>query len=158
MLGAAEELAAAGFEVDAQQNRQMSSYVPVLEGLRDSGQLGTIGVAVVHLGTNGSFSDDTAARFFGALSSVPRVVVLTIRADRSWTVPNNDKIYNLPNQYPNVQVLDWGAQSNNVPWRLLLRRRHPPQAGGAELLHRARAAGRTASWATSGADRLRSLP
>jgi peptidoglycan/LPS O-acetylase OafA/YrhL len=115
MLGAAEELAAAGFEVDAQESRQMSSYVPVLEGLRDSGQLSTIGVAVVHLGTNGSFSADTAARFFGALSSVPRVIVLTIRADRSWTVPNNDRLYDLPTQYPNVQVLDWGAQSANCP-------------------------------------------
>ena len=93
----------------------MNTYVPVVEGLRDSGQLGTIGVAVVHLGTNGNFSADTAARFFSALSSVPRVVVLTIRADRGWTVPNNDKLYNLPSQYPNVQVLDWGAQSNNCP-------------------------------------------
>ena len=115
MLGAAEELAAAGFEVDAQQSRQMNTYVPVVEGLRDSGQLSTIGVAVVHLGTNGNFSADTAERFFSALSSVPRVVVLTIRADRGWTVPNNDKLYNLPSQYPNVQVLDWGAQSNNCP-------------------------------------------
>ena len=93
----------------------MNSYIPTLEGLRDTGQLAGVGVVVVHLGTNGNFSDETAARFFGALSTVPRVVVMTIRADRGWTVPNNAKLYNLPGQFPNVQILDWGQLANSCP-------------------------------------------
>jgi len=115
MLGAAEELTAAGYEVDASQNRQMSSYLPTIEGLRDTGQLGDVGVVVVHLGTNGNFSADTATRFFSALAGVPRVVVMTVSADRSWTVPNNDKLYGLPDQFPNVQILDWGRLADSCP-------------------------------------------
>ena len=63
---------------------------------------------VVHLGTNGTLSDDTMTEFFTALSSVPKVVVLTVRAPgKSWIAANNAKIVALPAQFPNVSVLYW---------------------------------------------------
>jgi peptidoglycan/LPS O-acetylase OafA/YrhL len=106
MLGAADELTEQGMYVDAAVSRQMQSVVPEVEGLRDAGRLPQ--AMVVHLGTNGVLDDDTINAFFGALTSVPKVVVLTVRAPgKSWIDPNNAKIMDLPAQFPNVSVLYW---------------------------------------------------
>jgi hypothetical protein len=115
MLGAATALSERGMFVDAEQNRQMNTMIPVVEGLRDSGTLATFGSVVVHLGTNGPISDETMSGFFSALAGAPKVLVLTVRADRSWTAGNNARIFALPNQFPNVELLDWGGLSNACP-------------------------------------------
>ena len=57
MLGAAEELQARGFQVDAVVSRQMKDFVPTMATLRDNGTFGS--VVVIHLGTNGPFSQET---------------------------------------------------------------------------------------------------
>ena len=105
MLGAAEELGALGFIVDAQVSRQMKTYLPDMQAIKDNGLLGS--VVVVHLGTNGSFSDDTLAQMMAILADVPVVVVLTSKADREWVAGNNEKVRGLPATHPNVTVLDW---------------------------------------------------
>ena len=62
----------------------------------------------IHLGTNGTLSDESVNAFFTALATVPRVVVLTVRAPgKSWIDGNNAKIVALPAQFPNVSVLYW---------------------------------------------------
>ena len=83
MLGAAENLAARGVIVDAAVSRQMIDYVPTVQQLAAEGRLGD--VVVVHLGTNGSFSEETMTAFFDALRDVPRVIVLTVHAERGYT-------------------------------------------------------------------------
>ncbi len=105
MLGAAEELGALGFVVDAQVSRQMKNYLPDMQTIKDNGLLGA--AVVVHLGTNGPFSDDTLAQMMGILADVPVVVLLTSKADREWVAGNNAKIRALPVTHPNVTVLDW---------------------------------------------------
>ncbi|HEY5873981.1 MAG TPA: acyltransferase family protein [Ilumatobacteraceae bacterium] len=105
MLGAAEELGALGFIVDAQVSRQMKTYLPDMQTIKDNGLLGS--AVVVHLGTNGSFSDDTLAQMMAILADVPVVVVLTSKADREWVAGNNAKVRALPASHPNVTVLDW---------------------------------------------------
>ena len=105
MLGAAEELGALGFIVDAQVSRQMKTYLPDMQAIKDNGLLGS--VVVVHLGTNGSFSDDTLAQMMAILADVPVVVALTSKADREWVAGNNAKVRALPATHPNVTVLDW---------------------------------------------------
>jgi peptidoglycan/LPS O-acetylase OafA/YrhL len=106
MLGAADELTEAGIYVDAAVSRQMQSVIPEVEQLRDAGRLPE--KMVVHLGTNGTLSDDSVNAFFTALATVPRVVVLTVRAPgKSWIDGNNAKIVALPAQFPNVSVLYW---------------------------------------------------
>ena len=64
-------------------------------------------VVVVHLGTNGSFSEETMTALFDALAGVPRVIVLTVHADRGYTNRNNELIATLPGRYGNVTVIDW---------------------------------------------------
>ncbi len=106
MLGAADELTEAGIYVDAAVSRQMQSVIPEVEQLRDAGRLPE--KMVVHLGTNGTLSDESVNAFFTALATVPRVVVLTVRAPgKSWIDGNNAKIVALPAQFPNVSVLYW---------------------------------------------------
>jgi peptidoglycan/LPS O-acetylase OafA/YrhL len=115
MAGAIGELDERGILANAQQNRQMSTMVPTVRTLRDNGTLDSLSVFVVHLGTNGPISDETVDEFFGALADVPRVIVLTVHADRDWTASVNQKLSALPNEFPNVQVLYWDGLANDCP-------------------------------------------
>jgi peptidoglycan/LPS O-acetylase OafA/YrhL len=105
MLGAAEELAAKGFVVDAVVSRQMKTYLPDMQVIKDNGTFGP--VVVVHLGTNGDFSQGTLDQMMAILADVPVVLVMTGKADRPWVAANNDKIRALPASHDNVTVLDW---------------------------------------------------
>lgn len=105
MKGAAVQLAELGVVVDAEQDRQGKMGADILLQLRELGV--TMDNVVIHLGTNGSMSQETLDRMMGALSEVRTVVILTGKARRDWTAPNNDKIRALPQRYANVIVLDW---------------------------------------------------
>ncbi len=113
MLGAADELSAKGIFVSAEVSRQMKSMIPVVQQLRDIGQLSQ--TVIVHLGTNGSLSDDTINQFFTALSGVPKVLVLTNYAPRGYIADNNAKLIALPAQFPNVSVLYWDGLASQCP-------------------------------------------
>jgi peptidoglycan/LPS O-acetylase OafA/YrhL len=115
MLGAAEELTASGFVVDAVKSRQLISYVPELEAVKLSGALTS--VIVVHLGTNGPFSDASLSLLMSVLVDVPTVVMLTGKGDRDWMAGNNGKIRALPGMFPNVTVLDWEVMSASCEGR-----------------------------------------
>ncbi len=109
MLGAAEELQARGFQVDALQSRQMNAFVPTMQTLRENGTYGS--VVVVHLGTNGGFSDETLDAMLATLADVPVVLLLTAKADRGWVADNNAKLRAAPDRYDNVAVVDWEVLS-----------------------------------------------
>ncbi len=109
MLGAAEELQARGFQVDAVVSRQMKDFVPTMATLRDNGTFGS--VVVIHLGTNGPFSQETLDEMLATVANVPVVVLLTGRADRGWIADNNARLKAVPATHPNVTVVDWEAIS-----------------------------------------------
>ncbi len=113
MLGAADELAAEGFVVSAEVSRQMKTMVPEMQRLRDAGQLGE--TIVVHLGTNGPLGEQTVKDFFTAISSVPRVLVLTLSAPRDYIAGNNALLVALPAQFPNVEILYWDGLAGQCP-------------------------------------------
>ena len=113
MLGAAQNLGERGVMVDAAVSRQMIDYVPVVQAMAVNGTLGT--TVIVHLGTNGSFSEATMHAFFDALVSVDHVIVLTVHADRSWTAHNNELISTLPARYSNVTIIDWNTLVSSCP-------------------------------------------
>ena len=46
---------------------------------------------------------------------MPRVVVVTDKADRGWIAGNNDMLRALPGTYPNVVVVDWATASADCP-------------------------------------------
>jgi hypothetical protein len=109
MLGAAEELQARGFQVDALQSRQMNAFVPTMQALKDNGTFGS--VVVVHLGTNGGFSQETLDAMLATVADVPVVLLLTGKADRGWIADNNAKLRAVPATHPNVTVVDWEVLS-----------------------------------------------
>jgi hypothetical protein len=113
MLGAAENLAARGVTVDAAVSRQMIDYLPTVQQLSAQHRLGD--VVVVHLGTNGPFSEATMTAFFDALRDVPRVLVLTVHAERGWVAANNELIASLPSRYPNISLIDWNGAVGGCP-------------------------------------------
>jgi peptidoglycan/LPS O-acetylase OafA/YrhL len=115
MLGAAEELQARGFQVDALQSRQMKSFVPTMQTLRDSGTFGS--VVVVHLGTNGGFSQETLDELLATVADVPIVLLLTGKADRNWIADNNAKLRAVPATHSNVTVVDWEVLSASCEGR-----------------------------------------
>ena len=113
MLGAAVDLGERGIAVDAAQSRQMRDYVPTVQALAAADLLGT--TVIVHLGTNGSFSESTMHAFFDSLVSVDRVIVLTVHADRGYTARNNELIWTLPQRYSNVTIIDWNTLVDECP-------------------------------------------
>jgi len=123
MLGAAPQLQAGGFVVDATKSRQGEATADVIGQLAAAGQLGE--TVVIQVGTNGPVSDETYDRIMSYLpaDAHPNVVFLTVHAPstsshpRAWISPNNQRIFSLPGRYPNVKLLDWDglATSGQVP-------------------------------------------
>jgi len=117
MLGAAEELQARGFQVDAAVSRQMKDFLPTMTALRDNGTFGS--VVVIHLGTNGGFSQETLDQMLATVADVPVVVLLTGKADRGWIADNNARLRAVPATHPNVTVVDWEVLAPGCEGRCL---------------------------------------
>lgn len=73
-------------------------------------------MVIIQTGTNGSVSDETFARIMAALPPdlTPLVVFLTVKAPRGWIADNNTRIRALAAQYPNVKVVDWEAEAQQI--------------------------------------------
>ncbi len=113
MKGAAGPLTADGFVVDAVESRQFDNGADTAVALKEQGRLGD--VVVVHLGTNGTIGNDDMTRMMEAFADVPKVLLLTLDVDRSWTAGNNALIYDTVNTYPNVFLLDWAGLNDSCP-------------------------------------------
>jgi hypothetical protein len=109
MLGAAPQLQAGGFVVNAAESRQGNATARVVGQLKASGQLGEI--VVVQVGTNGQVDDAVYDEIMSYLPAAehPKVIFLTVKANRNWIEGNNQRIWSLKGRYPNVDVLDWNG-------------------------------------------------
>ncbi len=118
MLGAAPQLTAAGIQVNAAISRQGKNIAEIVEMTRAGGQLGR--TVIIQTGTNGSVSDETFARIMAALppDQTPLVVFLTVKAPKGWIADNNTRIRALPSQYPNVKVVDWEVEAQQIEGEL----------------------------------------
>jgi hypothetical protein len=117
MLGAAPQLAAGGFVVNADESRWGDTAAEVVRQYRSTGQIGT--TVVIQVGTNGPVSQEIYDEIMRHLppEEVEQVIFLTVSAPRGWIEPNNELIRSLPSRYPNVKVLDWAGlvASGQVP-------------------------------------------
>ena len=118
MLGAATSLedTIGNLEVDAAVSRQVSQGIGILQWRADNGLLGDI--VVIHLGNNGYFGEGQMEEIMSILSSVDRVVFVTVMVPREWEGPNNGVIQ-LAAAYPNAVVVDWyaiGVGNPNFFW------------------------------------------
>jgi hypothetical protein len=117
MLGAAPQLQAGGFVVNADESRQGEITAEIIGQYRASGQIGKI--IVIQVGTNGPVSQETYDKIMSFLppEEVEQVIFLTVAAPRGWIEPNNALIWGLQGRYSNVKVLDWAGfvVSGQVP-------------------------------------------
>ena len=102
---AVEEAIGNPLVVDAAVNRQFKHAASVVADLRASGTLGSI--VVIHLGTNGAFSDETFDSLMESVEGVDRLIVVTAKVPRRWEERVNAAIASGAERFPAVEVLDW---------------------------------------------------
>jgi lysophospholipase L1-like esterase len=113
MLGARDALAFASggaISVDAAVSRQVDDGLDILQGYRDRGDLDRFDGVIIHLGTNGPFTAEEAARLRDLLEGVDRVVIVTARVPQPWEAETNATVASMADQ-GNVRVADWYAAS-----------------------------------------------
>jgi peptidoglycan/LPS O-acetylase OafA/YrhL len=108
MLGArsALEQAIPGIVVDARVSRQFSHAITVLQLYRAAGYIGP--VVLVHLGTNGVFSDAQFDQMM-QLISPSRAIFVNSRVPRGWEPFVNDHLRAGVARWPNATLVDWHA-------------------------------------------------
>lgn len=114
MLGASSALSASigNLELNAQVSRQVFQGINILQARRDAGQLGD--VVIIHLGTNGAFTQGNLEQMMSILQDVPRVVFVTVNVPLDWEGPNNEVIRSAAS-YPNAVVADWKSVASDHP-------------------------------------------
>jgi peptidoglycan/LPS O-acetylase OafA/YrhL len=117
MLGAATQLTAGGVLTDAEVGRGPDKMGDIVQWLHANNRIGRI--IVLQVGTNGPV---TQAQYDRLMSFLPAaevtVVFLTVKAPKSWIAGNNALIRALPQQYPNVRVVDWEAEAAAIEGEL----------------------------------------
>lgn len=107
MVGATNELQAAGFVVDAKEGRGQEGAKNAIQRHLDDGTLPD--TVVIQVGTNAPLTQGDLDEILGLLGG-RTVVMLTVHADGiDYIDANNALIRALPEQYPNVKIADWDA-------------------------------------------------
>ena len=100
--------------IDAEVGFQAVSAIDVLAARRASGELGE--VVVVHIGSNGVYTEEQFDQTMQVLKGVRRVVFVNVSVPRTWAEPNNEVIAEGVERYPDRAVLvDWYAASVDHP-------------------------------------------
>lgn len=113
MLGASDGLHAAFGEravVDAAAGREFPEGAAIVRGhLR---QMPDDTVPVIHLGNNSFIDPARLDTLMGELATRPRVLLLTVRVPLPWQDAVNDAVRQIPAAHPNVEIVDWHAESS----------------------------------------------
>ena len=112
MLGARPVLEARGIKTVAEVSKGPTWELEQLQLAKLKYHL-TRGV-VIQLGTNGAVTQAQYEAVLAEVADVPRVVVMTVKAPKSWIDGNNEIIRALPATHPNVVVLDWQARAEEI--------------------------------------------
>ncbi len=96
-----------GSTVDATVSRPSWEVFKRILDRRAAGKLGA--VVVIHTGTNGSIDEQQFDDLLQVLQDRSRVVLVTVKAPRSWTAEDNAIIRRLAAKYAddNVRLADW---------------------------------------------------
>ena len=115
MVGAAGELQRAieNPDIDAAVGRQAAGVIDILQERRAAGRLGD--TVVIHIGNNGTFTDEQFDEMMKVLADTPKVVFVNVRVPRFWEQPNNDVLADGVGRYPNTTLVDWHAASAGRP-------------------------------------------
>ena len=115
MLGAASGLYLRFPEhifIDAKVSRQASTAPGIIQALKAERGLGD--VVVVHLGTNGTFSESDM-RAAAAAAAPAKIVFVTVHVARPWEAEVNDTLHRVVPTIPNAGIADWHTVAQNHP-------------------------------------------
>jgi hypothetical protein len=121
MIGAVDQLqraigglgVALQLDLDASLGRQVVDGIAILQARKDAGELGA--TVIVHVGSNGAFSDKQFDDLMAVLADVPRVVVVNVKVPRQWEEENNTVIAAGVERYANCRLVDWHSAVAEQP-------------------------------------------
>lgn len=114
MLAASEALNERfpGISIDAAISRHYSAALPVVQGLKDSGQLRS--TVFVGLGTNGATFEGQMDELINIVGSERTLVLVLPYGERDWMGPARTEIIEAATTHDNVYIADWcGAAQEN---------------------------------------------
>lgn len=95
--------------IDAQIGRQLSKAIPVVEQLKNEGNLGNY--VIIGLGTNGAFTTEQLVSLIKLIGNERKIIFINTRVPRPWESIVNERLKVTVTQYPNVTLVDWYAAS-----------------------------------------------
>lgn len=115
--------------VDAAVGRQVTAGLQRLAAYRSSGALAHYRTVLIDLGTNGAFRPQDFQELAQLVAGIPRVVVYSVHAARSWTAVSNATIHAGVAAHPGQMVLVRWDSAANAPNLLYPDGIHPDIAG-----------------------------
>ncbi|PEL74025.1 acetyltransferase [Bacillus wiedmannii] len=95
--------------IDAQIGRQLSKAIPVVEQLKNEGNLGNN--VIIGLGTNGAFTTEQLVSLIKLIGNERKIIFINTRVPRPWESIVNERLKATVTKYPNVTLVDWYAAS-----------------------------------------------
>ena len=95
--------------IDAQIGRQLSKAIPVVEQLKNEGNLGNY--VIIGLGTNGVFTTEQLVSLIKLIGNEHKIIFINTRVPRPWESIVNERLKVTVTKYPNVTLVDWYAAS-----------------------------------------------
>ncbi|MED1408593.1 acyltransferase family protein, partial [Bacillus paramycoides] len=95
--------------IDAQIGRQLSKAIPVVEQLKNDGNLGNY--VIIGLGTNGAFTTEQLVSLINLIGNERKIIFINTRVPRPWESIVNERLKVTTSKYPNITLVDWYAAS-----------------------------------------------
>ncbi|OOL11159.1 acetyltransferase [Bacillus cereus] len=95
--------------IDAQIGRQLSKAIPVVEQLKNEGNLGNY--VIIGLGTNGAFTTEQLVSLIKLIGNERKIIFINTRVPRPWESIVNERLKVTVTKYPNVTLVNWYAAS-----------------------------------------------
>ena len=95
--------------IDAKIGRQLSKAIPVVEQLKNEGNLGNH--VIIGLGTNGAFTKEQLVSLIKVIGNERKIIFINTRVPRPWESLVNEKLKEVASEYQNVTLVDWYSAS-----------------------------------------------
>lgn len=120
--------------VDGEVGRQLKDSPPLLQALKDKGELND--TVLLSLGTNGAFSKDDFAQIMNVLGDKHEVFIINTHVPtRRWQNDVNANLQAASKEYKNVHLIDWYDFSNDHPDWFYDDQVHPNDVGSVHYCH-----------------------
>jgi lysophospholipase L1-like esterase len=96
-----------GIEIDAVPYRQLTHGPAIVRARLTTAPRPD--VLVVHLGTNGIFTDTAFDDLIDAATGVPTIIVINIKAPRDWEAAINERLTAGVQRHASTTLLDWST-------------------------------------------------